>query len=162
MPSLGLLPTGFSISWEWLWVVVQSCPTLCDPVDCRPPGSSVNGILQVRILEWVAISFSRGSSQPRDRTQVSHIAGRCFNLWATREASHGTQIQKERLSHQGHLWKVRAGIAKGIHTVPAIRKFTIHQVKQNTCMLKGNFCSANHVRVSDSVCVTVCPWELTS
>ena len=60
--------------------VAQSCPTLCDPVDCSPPGSSVHGILQARILEWVAISFSRGSSRPRDRTQVSHIAGRRFNL----------------------------------------------------------------------------------
>ena len=48
--------------------VAQSCPTLCDPMNCRPPGSSVHGILQARILEWVAISFSRGSSQPRDRT----------------------------------------------------------------------------------------------
>ena len=64
----------------------QSFPTLCDPVDCSPPGSSVHGILQARILEWVAISFSRISSQPRDQTQVSHIAARCFNLWATREA----------------------------------------------------------------------------
>jgi len=44
--------------------VAQSCPTLCDPVDCSPPGSSVHGILQVRILEWIAVSFSRGSSQP--------------------------------------------------------------------------------------------------
>ena len=60
--------------------VGQSCPTLRDPVDCRPPGSSVHGILQARILAWVAISFSRGSSQPRDRTRVSHIAGRHFNL----------------------------------------------------------------------------------
>ena len=51
-----------------------------DPVDCSPPGSSIHGILQARILEWVAISFSRGSSQPRDWTQVSHIAGECFNL----------------------------------------------------------------------------------
>ena len=51
-----------------------------------PPGSSVHGISQTRTLEWVAISFSRGSSQPRDRTQVSHSAGRHFNLWATREA----------------------------------------------------------------------------
>ena len=66
--------------------VAQSCPTLCNPMDCSPPGSSVHGILQARVLEWVAISFSRGSSRPRDRTQVSHIAGRCFNLWATREA----------------------------------------------------------------------------
>ena len=55
-------------------------------MDCSPPGSSVHGILQARILEWVAISFSRGSSRPRDRTQVSCIAGKCFNLWATREA----------------------------------------------------------------------------
>ena len=55
------------------------------PVDCSPPGSSVHGILQARLLEWVAISFSRGSSRPRDRTQVSHIAGRRFNLWATGE-----------------------------------------------------------------------------
>jgi len=64
--------------------VAQSCPTLCDPVDCSPPGSSVHGILQPRILEWVAISFCRGSFRPRDRTQISRIAGRCFNLWATR------------------------------------------------------------------------------
>ena len=60
--------------------VAQSCPTLCDPVDCSPPGSSIHGILQARILEWVAISFSRESSQHRDLTQVSHIAGRRFNL----------------------------------------------------------------------------------
>ena len=46
--------------------VNQSCPTLCDPMDCSPPGSSIHGIFQARILEWVAILFSRGSSQPRD------------------------------------------------------------------------------------------------
>ena len=55
---------------EWS-EVTQSCPTLCDPVDCSPPGSSVHGILQARILEWVAISFSREFSQPRDGTWVS-------------------------------------------------------------------------------------------
>ena len=59
-------------------LVPQSSPTLCDPVDYSLPGSSVHGILQARILEWVAIPFSRGSSQPRDRTQVSRIAGRFF------------------------------------------------------------------------------------
>ena len=53
--------------------VAQSCPTLCDPMDY-----TVRGILQARILEWVAFLFSRGSSQPRDQTQVSHIAGRFF------------------------------------------------------------------------------------
>ena len=67
--------------------VAQPCPTLCDPVDCSLPGFSIHGILQARILEWVTISFSRGYSQPRGRTQVSHIGGRCFNLWATREAA---------------------------------------------------------------------------
>ena len=51
--------------------VAQLCPTLCDPVDCSPPGSSVHGILQARVLEWVAISFSRRSSQPRDQTRIS-------------------------------------------------------------------------------------------
>ena len=56
------------------------------PWTVSPPGSSVHGILQARILEWVAISFSRGSFQPRDRIQVSDIVGRCFIVWATREA----------------------------------------------------------------------------
>ena len=65
--------------------VIQSCPTLCDHLDCSLPGSSVHGILQARILEWVVVSFSRGSSQPRDWTQLSWIVGRCFTIWATRE-----------------------------------------------------------------------------
>ena len=59
-------------------LVAQSCPTLCDPTDCNLPGSSVCGILQARIMEWVAISFSRGSSQPRDQTWVSCTAGGFF------------------------------------------------------------------------------------
>ena len=67
-------------------LVGQSCLTLCNPMDSSPPGSSVHGILQAAILEWVAITFSRGSSPPRNRTRVSCIAGR-----ATREA----------LGHQG-------------------------------------------------------------
>ena len=67
--------------------LTQSCLTHCDPVDCSPPGSSVHGISQARVLEWNAISFSRGSSWPRNRTQVSGIAGRCLTIWATREVS---------------------------------------------------------------------------
>ena len=64
---------------QWQWQCshaesLQSCPTLSHPVDCSPPGSSVHGILQARILEWVTISCSRGSSQPRDQTLVSYVS----------------------------------------------------------------------------------------
>ena len=62
-------------------LVSQLCPTLCDPMDCSLPGSSVHGILQARILQWVAISFSRGSSWPRDQTRDSCFAGRFFTIW---------------------------------------------------------------------------------
>ena len=67
-------------------LVAQSCPTLWDPLDCNPPGSSVHGVLQARTLEWVAISSSRGPSQPRGQTQVSYSADRVFTIWSTREA----------------------------------------------------------------------------
>ena len=60
--------------------VAQSCPTICDPMDCSLPGSSVHGILQARILEWVAVPFSRGSSQPRDQMKVSRIASGFFTV----------------------------------------------------------------------------------
>ena len=73
-------------SAKWKEVKVShSCPILCDPVDCSPPGSSVHGILQARILEWVAIPFSMGSSPPGDQTRVSCIAGRFFIVWVTRK-----------------------------------------------------------------------------
>ena len=63
--------------------VVKSCQTLCNPMGCSLSGSSVHGIFQARILEWVAISFSRGSSWPRDQTWVSCTVGRFFPAWAT-------------------------------------------------------------------------------
>ena len=66
--------------------ITQSCPTLCNPMDCGLPGSLVHGIFQARVLEWVAISFSRGSSLPSDRTRISCIVGRRFTIWATRKA----------------------------------------------------------------------------
>ena len=81
-----------SLLWSWgenrWWKVkesevAQSCLTLCDPMDCSLPDSSIHGIFKATVLEWVAISFSRGSSWPRDRTQVSRIVGRCFTIWAT-------------------------------------------------------------------------------
>ena len=64
--------------------VAQSCPTLCDPTDCNLSGSSVHGIFQAIVLEWIAVSFSSKSSRPRDWTQVSHIVDRRLTVWATR------------------------------------------------------------------------------
>ena len=73
--------------WNSMVVLVtKPCPTHWNSMDCSRPGSSVHGILQARILEWVAILFSRGSSLPRDWTHVSRIAGRFFTVWVTREA----------------------------------------------------------------------------
>ena len=75
----------------WIFMYLEnvrfSVMSDCDPRDCSPPGSSVHGILQARILKWAAIPFSRGPSQPNDRTWVSCTAGRFFTIWATREAS---------------------------------------------------------------------------
>ena len=78
-------------------LVAQSCPTLCDPLDCSPPGSSVHGILQARILEWVVISFSRGSFQPRDQTLISYVS--CFGswIWGCKESD-----MTEQLIHNHH------------------------------------------------------------
>ena len=66
-------------------LVTQSSSTLHDPKDCSPVGSSGHGIFQARILEWVSVPFSRGSSQPKDQSWVSCIAGRFFTIWDTRE-----------------------------------------------------------------------------
>ena len=67
----------------WSVLVTQSCPTLCNPLDCSPPGSSVRGLLQARILEWVAMPSSTGSSQPRNWTQASYGF---FTIWISRKS----------------------------------------------------------------------------
>ena len=74
--------------------VTQLCLTLCDPMDCSLPGSSIHGILQVRILEWVVISFSRGSSQPRDQTFISCLAGRGKHI----KSCHLFQREEKRIT----------------------------------------------------------------
>ena len=83
------IPEGVTI-WRYCFYseseVTQSCTTLCNPVDWSLTGSSVHGIFQATVLEWVAISSSRGSFWPRNETRVPRIAGRHFTLWATREA----------------------------------------------------------------------------
>ena len=93
VPAYQILTWSLSLwyeKWNWFFLInysmfsvkiSQSRPTLCNPM-----GWMVHGVLQARILEWVAFPYSRGSSQPRDQTQVSHIAGRFFTSWATREA----------------------------------------------------------------------------
>ena len=81
--------------------VTQSCLTLCDPMDCSPPSSSVHRFPQARVLEWVAIPFARGSSQPRDWTQVSCIAGLFFTSRATSEAPHAeTKTRPSQINKQ--------------------------------------------------------------
>ena len=61
-------------AYMYTWVRAQSCPTICDPMNCGPPGSSLHGISQARILEWVTLPFSRGLLQPRDWTSVSWVS----------------------------------------------------------------------------------------
>ena len=80
-------------------LVSQSCLTLCGPMDHSPPGSSVQGILQARRLQWVAISFSRRPSQPRDWTRISHIVGWRFTIWATREVK-GNNKHNKKTTHR--------------------------------------------------------------
>ena len=79
--------------------VAQSCPTLSDPMDCSLPGSSVHGIFQAIVLEWIAISFSRGSSQPWDRTWVSRIVDRRFIL--PNEVLHPVSPEAEKVDLAG-------------------------------------------------------------
>ena len=86
----GQILTLFVLSTKWpfifkccAWSLSRLCLTLCDLMDCGPPDFSVHGILQTRILEWVAMHSSRASSQSRDQTQVSHTAGRFLTIWAT-------------------------------------------------------------------------------
>ena len=125
-------------------LVIQSCLTLCEPMDCSPPGSSVHGILQAGILEWVVMPFSRGSSWPRDWTWVSCIAGRFFPVWAAREA---TSIKVRNISQlcrvtgwnliKGHMeppWEYR--LLLGAHSVRWSWFYSAQQVGEGSGWLK--------------------------
>ena len=83
--SLSIISAMSYSLWKWKWSRSVVVLTLCNPMDCSLRGYSVHGIFQSRILEWVAFSFSRRSSRPRDQTRVSRIVGRRFTTWATRE-----------------------------------------------------------------------------
>ena len=116
--------------------VAQSCLTFCDPIDCSLPGSFVHGIFQAIVLEWIAISFSRGSSQPRARTRVSRIVDRRFTVWATREVNNITKacqhqhcccsIAKPRLI----LWPCDCSVADFpvLHYLPKFAQTHVHWV----------------------------------
>ena len=126
-------------------LVAQSCPTLCNPTDCSPPGSSVHGILQARILEWVVRPFSRGSSQPMDQIQVFCIAGGFFTIWASREA----------LSNRSH-WSA-SGENTHTHT-HSVSSYCNHRAdspvgtyKYYHCSLKTNQKMNHHCRGSGKV-----------
>ena len=104
--EIGMIRNFFFFSKSLLFTeneseIAQSCPTLSDPMDCSLPGSSVHGIFQAIVLEWIAISFSRGSSRPRDQTQVSCIVDRQLN----------------RLSHQGTVVRLTA---TDMHPLPIL------------------------------------------
>ena len=92
--------------------ITQLCLTLCDPMDYSLRGFSVHGTFQTRVLDWVAISSSRGSSPHRDWTWVSHIAYRCFTIWATRESPIKIAINSNNL--EVNLWKRNISISQRV------------------------------------------------
>ena len=114
-------------------LVAQSCPTSCDPTDCSLSGSSVRGIIQVTKLEWVAISFSRGSSPPRDWTQVSCVAGRFFTIWVTGKS-------KNKESSLGS----EAGFPEKVTATLGLKQWGVYE-KEYRCLLLCVLYPANQV-----------------
>ena len=138
------------VSWMGtgtMCLVAQLCPTLCDPMDCSPPGSSVHGILQARILEWVAISFSRGSSSPRDQTQVSCVSCIEGGFFTTEPLGKEQSIKQEK-KKSPNLTKLT--LLSGCVLVYSCENFSwVHCQKRNCC---GSQCmyhlnSANHLQI---------------
>ena len=141
--------------WRSEVKVTQSCPTLCDPV-----AYTVHGILQARTLEWVAYPFSRGSSQPRDRTGVSCIAGRFFTNWAIREARQWKKLsincnwpRQCNLRLQPCLLEMlnrsQYRVATGAMTLAIF--LVIHSKKKcilSTCSVTGSFLDTGDLKVS--------------
>ena len=115
--------------------VAQSCLTLCNLMDCNPLGSAVHGIFQARILKWLAISYSRGSSWPKDWTRVSSIGRQILHHWATWEAqdSSGNLVKLDSNS-VGHRWGLRFYISNKLHVVLMLPTLWPHFQKQG---LKG-------------------------
>ena len=115
-------------------LVAQSCLTLCNPMDYSPPSSSVHEILQTKILKWVSIPFSRGSSPPRDQTWVSCTAGRFFTVWASKEAhEHAAVLSYSRKDTMGTSLEVQwlwlcAPNEGGTGSIPGRRTKILHRM----------------------------------
>ena len=119
---VSLFPTVFFVVCAWS--VTKLCPTLCEPVDCSLPGSSVYGISQARILEWVAVSSSRGSSRPRNQTHiscVSCIGRRILYHWSTREAMFIIILLLMASSYWALL------VCQALHWIPSLLYFKLHK-----------------------------------
>ena len=126
--------------------VAQLCLTLCYPMDC-----TVHGILQARMLEWAAVPFSRGSSQPRNTTQISHFAGGFFTSWATREA------QDTHCSRDTHCL-----VLIGIHvsTAPSVTLFFLSKVFSQAESDFHDYCINFFCQFSDTSLPSRCDWGL--
>jgi len=112
----------YNSSCWWWCLVAQLCPILCgpwNPMDCSPPASSVHGILQARILEWVATCFSRESSQPRGQTHVSCIGRWVLYHWVTWEAHNSF--------YQGWSWTIRMSLNVGLENTHWFSRVSLHQ-----------------------------------
>ena len=155
------MPLGTEAKWS---EVTQLCLTLCDPMDCSLPSSSIHGIFQARILEWIAISFSRGSSQSRDRTRVSCIAGRLLTLWATREMK---WVNSSALPHSGTIVKhILYGSSQGLqwalvlaaHSVPVTHPILVFSILCFTFPTPLFVLSALNSQINDlqGFCLSVC------
>ena len=134
-------------------LVVQSCPTLCEPMDCGPPGFSVHEISQARILELVAISFSRGSSQPRDRIHVSCLTGRFFTteppgkpeismIWCLMFSKYDSFTSLAKFSFH-EMFKVI------VFLISLSNRFLIHRNETNFCIL--SLCSCSFAKCIDEL-----------
>ena len=133
---------------------VLSCSVVsssCDSIDCSPAGSSVHGILQARMVEWVAISFSRGSSWPRDRTQVSCIAGRLFTDWVMGEGQSNHYVQLTQGEGKLHLLKGR--VSKNVWTC-----FLNNQSRKVECLVIFVIWAMFLVCVHIYACVHLLEW----
>ena len=120
-------------------LVAQSCPTLCDLIDCSPSGSSVHGILQARVLEWVAVLFSRRSSWPSAWTRFSWIAGRFFTIWVTRKASPGSLPQPASInpvSLNSHM-KCSIGLQRKVDEFRVPNSHIGHKLSASLCLDLG-------------------------